>query len=731
MKKTIKSMLIFMVLLVSIVSSAIYSPMPINGRVTGDFINGLTIEVTNLRTSDVQKTTTSSIGEFIVDAANFKTEPKYIWFDKFKIEITNCVSNPDCVKTVTYEGQDEIFSIFDIGDSVEPPEPECVIDSDCPISYKCISEECVYSPPEPEPECTSNSDCPISYVCESQECVYVEPEVEFKDIIISTNDNKSIASIEVDYCQNIDVVVKKNKLNKLQDKEIDFNRKDYDIHEEIILRDMEIKTSLYDSDYGTRPYIIVPEESIEYRYVFDKGIPLDEIDYDEPLEIKFMGEDYTIISASENKITIEKGELETNLKIGDKVPFDGKNIEIISIGYDDGTYVYVSYNGDKEQIFKGDIGKVGGIQILAEDIIDDPDVADLVDLKIAEEIEIDIINGEDYEDGEDYKWIISLTGSGGYIGITNQEDYKYLDDEEENSPLTVMDKIVLPNNFATIKFNEITDTEITDINFKVKENYLYVRGNEGSFVYNNVDYDTIYIDSEGIYDTDKDLISTDKIRIGDSTTYLKLAGNEVEIRDLSIKLDMSDILYNGESYDEKEDTYVDCYGMVFKDPDKAIKDKYGFQVEIPEERIKGTLTIGKELDIPEMDKPESTDSVEPDTEPDEPGTEKPILDDPVEPDPVEPTPDPIVEPKPKPVEPTDPVEPAETSALFKILISLAIAILGFVGWGKGFVGLANYWFNKGKEYEADGNKVEANKCYDRAAKMLRTALKRVEEDKYK
>ena len=64
------------------------------------------------------------------------------------------------------------------------------------------------------------------------------------------------------------------------------------------------------------------------------------------------------------------------------------------------------------------------------------------------------------------------------------------------------------------------------------------------------------------------------------------------------------------------------------------------------------------------------------------------------------------------------------------MITLAITILTLFGWGKGFVGLANYWFNKGKDYEKAGNKVEAKKCYDRAAKMLKTALKRVEEGKY-
>ena len=81
-----------------------------------------------------------------------------------------------------------------------------------------------------------------------------------------------------------------------------------------------------------------------------------------------------------------------------------------------------------------------------------------------------------------------------------------------------------------------------------------------------------------------------------------------------------------------------------------------------------------------------------------------------------------------PVEP--PIEPEETSVLLKILIGVAIAVLGMFGWGKGFTGLANYYFNKGKELEKQGKTKEAKKNYDRAAKMLKTALQRVKEGKY-
>lgn len=77
------------------------------------------------------------------------------------------------------------------------------------------------------------------------------------------------------------------------------------------------------------------------------------------------------------------------------------------------------------------------------------------------------------------------------------------------------------------------------------------------------------------------------------------------------------------------------------------------------------------------------------------------------------------------------VEEKEISDLWKGLIALAIIVLGIFGWGKGFTALANYYFNKAKELERQGRKAEAKKYYERASKMLKTALSKAAEGKYK
>jgi hypothetical protein len=65
------------------------------------------------------------------------------------------------------------------------------------------------------------------------------------------------------------------------------------------------------------------------------------------------------------------------------------------------------------------------------------------------------------------------------------------------------------------------------------------------------------------------------------------------------------------------------------------------------------------------------------------------------------------------------------------LIAIAIVILAKLKWGKGFVGLTNYYKKKGDEAKAKGEYEKAAKYYGRAAKMVGTAIKKAKENKYK
>lgn len=69
-------------------------------------------------------------------------------------------------------------------------------------------------------------------------------------------------------------------------------------------------------------------------------------------------------------------------------------------------------------------------------------------------------------------------------------------------------------------------------------------------------------------------------------------------------------------------------------------------------------------------------------------------------------------------------------SLISGLIGIALVIIGKFKWGKGFVGLANYYKRLGDEAKARGDNAVAEKHYMRAAKMVSTAISRAKDGTY-
>jgi hypothetical protein len=444
--------------------------------------------------------------------------------------------------------------------------------------------------PEP-PECTTDLDCNTGYECKNYECVeIIEPEptptpeptpIEDK---VSSNEDGTIALIEANFGDCVDVVITDSKLSKLFDGTIDFDTEDYDVHEEIALKYC-IRTSLDNTDFGLEPYVLIQEEAIEYRYVFDDVIPVVDIERDEELEINFLGTDIEIIHLSGDKLTIRHGEVFLDLKEGGEIIYNNLPLKVEVI---DSDFVYVTYNGDSEKIFEDDIGEVGGIQVYVDEAVPNEDGDDLCSLRIATDIEEAIEDGDEFT--SDWEYVVTES----YIGIRNSEEYKYLD--EGNKPLTLGDKISLPNDFAIIKVNKISTSEVTEIDIKIRDELLFIQGEreddqDDAFSYNSEEYDEVYVGDEGILDSDKVIISN-KVRIGESDVYLEKGS--LIIGDLTIELNFLDILFKGVSIASRDENYLTYDGIIFKNPEDSVNNKDTFNVIVPDEVPEVTVTIGLE-----------------------------------------------------------------------------------------------------------------------------------------
>ena len=168
-----------------------------------------------------------------------------------------------------------------------------------------------------------------------------EPEEE--TLKVTSNSDKSAASVDVLYGQGINLKVGNNKIAKLIDGEIEFNDEDYNVREEIFING-KIETSLDDVDYGLTPYFVISDIGI--NYIFEDLIDLNEITEEETLTIIFAGKEYEIIDAKTSEITYLTSD-KKDVTQGETIQINDKDFKIIEI---EDEFIRISYDGVIENI---------------------------------------------------------------------------------------------------------------------------------------------------------------------------------------------------------------------------------------------------------------------------------------------------------------------------------------------------------------------------------------------
>ncbi len=523
-----------------------------------------------------------------------------------------------------------------------------------------------------------------------------EPEVTLK---VTSNSDKSAASIDVLYGQEINLKVGNNKISKLLDTEIEFNDEDYDVKEEISIKG-SIQTSIDEVDYGLTPYLVIDE--IGYNYIFLDEIDLNEITRDETLTINLIGKEYEIIDAKSDEITYLTS-TKYDVTEGDVIPINGKDFKVLAIGDE---YVRVSYNEVIKNIKVGDTEQVSDLEVYIEEAMEDDDVVDFAVIRIGTEVEQTIENGDEYD--EVYDWVIDLDASPQVIGLINDEDFSDL--EEDNKPLKPGEVISIAG-YLDIKLTSGI-VVYTELEVRTEDDGLRV---DGEFSSGTEDYDEVYVKSDGIYDEDNYLIGT-SLQVGDSDINLELGS--LKIGDLTIELDMSDILYKGISYALKDDDFMDYIGLIFRDPESGVDDKKNFEISVPEERPELTITLGTELPIDEEE--EECAEVPVCVETDCPTTDVPI---------VTCAEVPVCEECP-----TDEDRNNTIAWIIGSLVSILFAVVGVVAggfsWFPGMKGISNYYMKEGLQALREGKYNTAKKKLEQAFNTMKTITEKAKNEEY-
>ena len=248
---------------------------------------------------------------------------------------------------------------------------------------------------------------------------------------------------------------------------------DYDIHESIVIGDMEILTSLDDEDL--EGVAMSNNMGLSYRYVFDDALNCTGIGHTaaDDLYLTILGKSYEIEDMTTTTITVVTSE-DTLLSVGESYTVDGKTFTLDDV-WSDGIMV------NAEVIDDGQSKKIDGIRVKADSIIyhsDTPETSRAI-LKIGTDISKTYSDGDEYigEDEDDPLWVWDISTActaAGYVGVTYNVNINDADDSEAGDSIKyVGESYVLPEGFAAATLEGTTDVDYEDITIEFADIDLY------------------------------------------------------------------------------------------------------------------------------------------------------------------------------------------------------------------------------------------------------------------
>ena len=269
------------------------------------------------------------------------------------------------------------------------------------------------------------------------------------------------------------------KLPALLDKKITWDNgtssEDYNIHEEIIINagKMLVKTSFDDNDLEGLE--MSNDEGFAYHYVFDDAFPTSRSSTTaDDLYLEILGKSYEITAMTATSITVVTSE-EVSLGIGDSATVDGKTFTVDDV-FDGKAQV----NG--EIIAESSSKKIDGVQVEVNTVgyhSNAPELSKVI-LRIGNDISKTYSDGEEFigEPDVDFTWewdIANLGSADGYIGAI----YSLKETREKDDMIAIGGSYILPNNYAAVSLDAITDVDYANIKISFEEDVDLYNATDG------------------------------------------------------------------------------------------------------------------------------------------------------------------------------------------------------------------------------------------------------------
>ena len=239
---------------------------------------------------------------------------------------------------------------------------------------------------------------------------------------------------------------------------------DYNYQEQIVLTADKVKllTTLDDNDF-TENVALTNDKGVEYRFVFDDAFNVTGVGdaNADDFYLTLLGKQYEITSMANTSFTVTTS-TEYPLKIGESAVVGGKTFTI-----EDLSATAVKVNGET---LTTSAKKINGLRVKVKtgSIFYNENFPENagVTLQIGSDISKTYSDGEEYigEDENDPEWVFTMSNpsaAGGYIGVK----YNYKQTRDTDDVVYKGGSYILPENFAEIKFDGLTDVTYED--FKV------------------------------------------------------------------------------------------------------------------------------------------------------------------------------------------------------------------------------------------------------------------------
>lgn len=257
----------------------------------------------------------------------------------------------------------------------------------------------------------------------------------------------------------------------------------YNVHEEVLLGDMSLKTTLDERDLNETA--LTNNKALGYKYVFEDKLNTSRIGMDDvnPLKVSILGKEYEVKKFGSDYMTVSTSE-EKVLSNGDSVSFDNATLTVDSI------FTNAVQVNDK-LISLGHTELVDGLKVKVESIAysSSDKYPSKVVLRFGKELYTTYTNGDAYVNQDKYNpiwvWSISSPGeAGGYIGVQYNEREMNSDD----NLVYAGESYSLPEDYAKVEFLGLTDAQYENFTLSFDDSRdLFYAENDGEVMYNDAE----------------------------------------------------------------------------------------------------------------------------------------------------------------------------------------------------------------------------------------------------